>query len=155
MTCVACGYEGASTARFCGSCGAPLGWRWDECGARNVDAPRFCEECGASRSPASSVESGPVRSAPIDDIAPTGRQRPPSVAESPGERRHLTVLFSDLVGSTALSERLDPEELRQLVLVYQDIAVRAIEEHGGYVANFIGDGVLAFFGYPIADELAT
>jgi class 3 adenylate cyclase/tetratricopeptide (TPR) repeat protein len=96
-----------------------------------------------------------VRSAPIDDIVPTGRERPPSVAESPGERRHLTVLFSDLVGSTALSERLDPEELRQLVLVYQDIAVRAIEEHGGYVANFVGDGVLAFFGYPIADELAT
>ena len=81
--------------------------------------------------------------------------RAPLQVSAPGERRHLTVMFCDLVGSTALSARLDPEELQQLVLTYQEVCTRAIEEHGGYVAHFMGDGVLAYFGYPIADEQAA
>jgi class 3 adenylate cyclase/tetratricopeptide (TPR) repeat protein len=71
-----------------------------------------------------------------------------------GERRHLTVMFCDLVGSTELSGELDPEELQAIVLAYQQLAAEAIERHGGYIAHYMGDGVLAYFGFPIADERA-
>ncbi len=68
------------------------------------------------------------------------------------ERRYLSILFADLAGYTALSERLDPEDLRDLQLRYQDIALTEIERQGGFVASFHGDGVLAYFGYPTASE---
>jgi class 3 adenylate cyclase/tetratricopeptide (TPR) repeat protein len=76
----------------------------------------------------------------------------PSSAPSKAERRHLTVLFCDLVGSTELAHRQDPEDLRELVTVYQQACRSAIERYEGYVARFIGDGVLAYFGYPQAHE---
>ena len=76
-----------------------------------------------------------------------------SAAESVGaERRHLTVMFCDLVGSTELSRRLDPEDLRQVNLVYQDACKAAIDGFDGFVARYMGDGVLAYFGYPQAHE---
>jgi len=68
------------------------------------------------------------------------------------ERRQLTVMFCDLVGSTALSQELDPEELRRLIHQYQDACVGAISRFEGYVAQYLGDGVLAYFGYPVALE---
>jgi class 3 adenylate cyclase/tetratricopeptide (TPR) repeat protein len=68
------------------------------------------------------------------------------------ERRQLTVLFSDLVGSTALSARLDPEEMQELLRAYQSQVTEVVSESGGYVARFIGDGVLVYFGYPQAHE---
>jgi len=68
------------------------------------------------------------------------------------ERRQLTVMFCDLVGSTEMSQRLDPEELREINTTYQDGCTGAIELFGGYVARYMGDGVLAYFGYPQAHE---
>jgi class 3 adenylate cyclase/predicted ATPase len=68
------------------------------------------------------------------------------------ERRQLTVLFSDIVGSTFLSEQLDPEDLREIIRNYQNACTSAIFRYEGYLANFLGDGVLAFFGYPTAHE---
>jgi class 3 adenylate cyclase/tetratricopeptide (TPR) repeat protein len=68
------------------------------------------------------------------------------------ERRQLTVLFCDLVGSTALSARLDPEDLRAVIGAYHSSAAAVIERAGGFVAKYMGDGVLAYFGYPRADE---
>jgi class 3 adenylate cyclase/predicted ATPase len=68
------------------------------------------------------------------------------------ERRQLTVMFCDLVGSTELSRRLDPEELRRLIREYQDVCVGAISRFEGHVAQYLGDGVLAYFGYPVALE---
>jgi len=68
------------------------------------------------------------------------------------ERRQLTVMFADLVGSTQLSQELDPEDLRDLNRAYQDAAKTAIETFGGYIARYMGDGVLAYFGYPQAHE---
>ncbi|MBV8776288.1 MAG: AAA family ATPase, partial [Alphaproteobacteria bacterium] len=68
------------------------------------------------------------------------------------ERRQLTVLFCDLVGSTELSTRFDPEDLRELIRRYQDAVSGAVVRHGGYVANFFGDGIIAYFGWPRADE---
>ena len=74
------------------------------------------------------------------------------VAEAVGERRYLTVMFCDLVGSTAISAQLDPEEWRDLVGAYLDAASAAVVEMGGHVAKKLGDGILALFGYPQAHE---
>ena len=68
------------------------------------------------------------------------------------ERRQLTVMFADLVGSTELSQQLDPEDLRELNRDYQDAVTHAIEQYEGYVARYMGDGVLAYFGFPQAHE---
>jgi len=68
------------------------------------------------------------------------------------ERRQVTVMFSDLVGSTALSARMDPEDLRELISAYQKCAVEAVRRFGGFVARYMGDGVLVYFGYPEAHE---
>jgi class 3 adenylate cyclase/tetratricopeptide (TPR) repeat protein len=68
------------------------------------------------------------------------------------ERRLVTVAFFDMVGSTPIAEQMDPEEFRDLVLAYQDVCVAAIEAEGGYVADYRGDGVFAYFGYPLAHE---
>ena len=76
---------------------------------------------------------------------------PMSAAVIP-ERRQLTVLFADLVSSTALSHDLDPEDLRDLLAAYHQAVATAIRDAGGFVAKFMGDGVLAYFGYPTASE---
>ena len=68
------------------------------------------------------------------------------------ERRQLTVMFCDLVGSTALSARLDPEDLRAVIGAYHRCCAAVIERAGGFVAKYMGDGVLAYFGYPRAHE---
>jgi class 3 adenylate cyclase len=68
------------------------------------------------------------------------------------ERRQLTVMFCDLVGSTALSARLDPEDLRGIITVYHRCCTELVERNGGFVAKYMSDGVLAYFGYPQAHE---
>ena len=71
---------------------------------------------------------------------------------SPAERRQITVMFCDLVGSTALSARLDPEDLREVIATYHRTVTAIVAEFGGFVANYLGDGVLVYFGYPQAHE---
>jgi len=68
------------------------------------------------------------------------------------ERRQLTVMFCDLVGSTLLSKHLDPEELREVVRAYQAECAEVIRRFEGYVAQYLGDGLLVYFGYPMAHE---
>ena len=68
------------------------------------------------------------------------------------ERRQVTVLFSDLVGSTALAARMDPEDLRELISAYHKCVAEAVGRFGGFVAQYLGDGVLVYFGYPEAHE---
>src|SRR5262249_41329208 len=86
----------------------------------------------------------PIGLTPI--VAPAG---PP--ADS-AERRQVTVMFADLVGSTALSARMDPEDLREVISAYQKCAAEAVRRFGGFVARYMGDGVLVYFGYPEAHE---
>jgi hypothetical protein len=75
------------------------------------------------------------------------------VASTPsGERRQVTVMFSDLVGSTALSTRMDPEDLREVISAYQKCVADAVQHFDGFVAKYMGDGVLVYFGYPQAHE---
>src|SRR6202043_812439 len=81
--------------------------------------------------------------------------QPAPVSEPPqdtAERRQLTVMFCDLVGSTALSARLDPEDLRGIIGAYHRCVTELVERNGGFVAKYMGDGVLAYFGYPRAHE---
>jgi class 3 adenylate cyclase len=77
---------------------------------------------------------------------------PSPLSSTAAERRQLTVMFCDLVGSTALSRRLDPEDLGEVIRGYQDVMSGVVAQHGGYVANFLGDGIIAYFGWPRADE---
>jgi class 3 adenylate cyclase len=78
---------------------------------------------------------------------------PPSAApEDRAERRQVTVMFADLVGSTALSARMDPEDLREVISAYQKCVAETVKRFGGFVAKYMGDGVLIYFGYPHAHE---
>ena len=89
--------------------------------------------------------------APSTDVAPA----PSALSASPedrAERRQVTVMFSDLVGSTALSARIDPEDLREVISAYQKCVAEAVSRFGGFVAKYMGDGVLIYFGYPQAHE---
>ena len=73
-------------------------------------------------------------------------------AHDAAERRQVTVMFSDLVGSTALSARMDPEDLREVISAYQKCVAETVGRFGGFVAKYMGDGVLIYFGYPQAHE---
>ena len=92
------------------------------------------------------------------DGVPKGAVQPPSSNEAPiaphdtAERRQVTVMFSDLVGSTALSARMDPEDLREVISAYQKCVAEIVGRFDGFVAKFLGDGVLIYFGYPQAHE---
>src|SRR3984893_670330 len=109
--------------------------RCSKCGADNRETAKFCDSCGATlRQVATATDSGLP-------ATPTA-----------GERRHLTVLFCDLVGSTAIAAQLDPEEWRETAAGYQRAAGEAITRFGGHVAKYLGDGVMSFFGYPEAHD---
>ena len=86
--------------------------------------------------------------------APTAEAPPtlPKPAQDTAERRQVTVMFSDLVGSTALSARMDPEDLREIISAYQKCVAETVRRFGGFVAKYMGDGVLVYFGYPQAHE---
>ena len=92
--------------------------------------------------------------AELGSAAPASQQ--PVVTErapqNSAERRQVTVMFSDLVGSTALSARMDPEDLREVISAYQKCVAETVERFGGFVAKYMGDGVLVYFGYPQAHE---
>jgi class 3 adenylate cyclase len=92
----------------------------------------------------------------LDAIAALDSQMPAAVTEAPArtdaERRQLTVMFSDLVGSTELSSRLDPEDLREVIAAYHGAVAEVVRSFDGFVAKYMGDGVLVYFGYPRAHE---
>jgi class 3 adenylate cyclase/tetratricopeptide (TPR) repeat protein len=137
MRCPSCTAENAATRRFCAECGAALPAPCANCGFANEPSAKFCGGCGK-----------PIQAAPgAPPITP-----PPAHPVEGAERRQLTVMFCDLVGSTALSARLDPEDLRAVISAYHRCVAAAIERAGGFVAKYMGDGVLAYFGYPRADE---
>jgi class 3 adenylate cyclase/tetratricopeptide (TPR) repeat protein len=136
MRCSNCGSENPTGSRFCNQCGVPFGKTCPKCAVENAGAARFCSQCGAA------LESIPERHA----------ESQPHERGLGGERRHLTVLFCDLVGSTEIAARLDPEEWREVVASYHRATAAAITRFGGYVAQYLGDGVMAYFGWPEAHD---
>ena len=128
MRCGACQQENPSAARFCTACGGALGKRCAACGALGSATARFCGDCGA----------------PFSGT--------PERAASEGERRHITVVFCDLVGSTPLAHRLDPEDYQAVVRDYQHAVSGAVTRFGGYVAHYLGDGAVVYFGWPRAHD---
>src|SRR5262245_43703419 len=91
---------------------------------------------------------------PLSPVSPSSLPAPPPAASAPpeAERRQLTVLFCDLVDSTALSSQLDPEDLREVVRAYQDTCAKVIARFEGHIAQYLGDGLLVYVGYPLAHE---
>ncbi len=107
--------------------------------------------------PATDTATNGPPASPVDvPVAPTSDDQIPTpqpVRSTPeAERRQLTVMFCDLVGSTDLSGRLDPEDLREVVRAYQETAAEVIERYEGHIAQYLGDGLLIYFGYPVAFE---
>jgi class 3 adenylate cyclase len=97
------------------------------------------------------LRGGAGDKAPSVDAAST-LSAPSPHPEDRAERRQVTVMFSDLVGSTALSARMDPEDLREVISAYQKCVAETVKRFGGFIAKYMGDGVLIYFGYPQAHE---
>src|SRR5262245_34437542 len=93
-----------------------------------------------------------LAAAPVAEVNLSASPPAHETTATSAERRQLTVMFCDLVGPTALSARLDPEELREIVGAYQRCCTELVERNGGFVAKYMGDGVLAYFGSPQAHE---
>src|SRR3990172_9322917 len=132
MQCRSCGFENPEGINFCGGCGVPLKNLCTNCGFENPSQFKFCGECGK------------LLATQFSSSKPTLRDE--------AERRQLTVMFCDLVGSTTLSEQLDPEELRDVVRIYQEVCAEVIDRFEGHIAQYLGDGLLVCFGYPLAHE---
>ena len=145
MHCANCGAENPTGARFCIECAAPFGKRCPGCGVENLPRARFCSNCAT---PLTAGETGKAS----NPQALTPHPQSSDARRSDAERRQLTVMFCDLVGSTALSERLDPEEWREVVRAYQATCAEVIHRYDGHMAQYLGDGVLVYFGYPTAHE---
>ena len=129
--------------KFCGNCGAPQHLPCSSCGFENPPGFRFCGNCGASVLQEQSSILPPVPGTPQHE------------QKNEGERRHLTVMFCDLVDSTALSNALDPEDLRTVVTAYQNVCEKVVARYEGHIAQYLGDGILIYFGYPVAHENAA
>src|SRR6266478_8088303 len=134
MRCSSCDFENAAGKKFCIRCGSGLSPRCLKCGCENPLEASFCGDCGADLSqPTVAPRSGEPAAAPV--VVEHGE--PHEVPR--GERRHLTVLFCALVGSTEMAGHLDPEEWREVVAGYHRSAAQAIERFGGHVAQYLGD----------------
>ncbi|MDA2919113.1 TOMM system kinase/cyclase fusion protein [Desulfobacterota bacterium AH_259_B03_O07] len=140
MQCTSCGFENPEGMKYCVKCATPLSQLCAECGFINPPESDFCGQC------ATSLTKKQKEKGKLQDPS----QVKPEAPE--GERRQLTVMFCDLVGSTALSEKLDPEELRDVVRNYQEVCANVVGRYDGHIAKYLGDGILVYFGYPMAHE---
>src|SRR3954469_22024594 len=114
MICPHCAALSVAGKKFCGDCGSPLPWLCDVCGEENPADKRFCGDCGAPQGNAAEFT-------PLD---PTARA---------AERRMLNVMFIDLVGSTAIGLRLDPEDLRQVITAFQRVVTSIVNRFNGFI----------------------
>jgi class 3 adenylate cyclase/tetratricopeptide (TPR) repeat protein len=136
LVCPHCSTDNEAGRKFCRECGQRLSIACPTCGRTNSPDDKFCGECGTA------LTAG---------AAPT--ETPSEVMSTADtERRLVSVLFADLVGSTSFAEGRDPEDVRAMLGRYFDAASEAVERHGGMVEKFIGDAVMAVWGTPVAHE---
>src|SRR5713101_7640834 len=169
MQCPSCGQDNPEGMKFCGECGAPFKTRCSQCGFENLPRFKFCGECGsplALRPSASQSSASGLRPPDSPNPQPPVSYTPRHLAEqilaeraameargsTDGERKTVTVLFADIKGSTALIEDLDPEDARLIIDPALKLMMEAVHRYEGYVAQSMGDGILALFGAPIAHE---
>ncbi len=142
MVCSNCGTENRPGRKFCGGCAAPLAAPCPSCGFANEPDMRFCGECATPLlpgvAPQATAAAGPGGTEALHAVTP--------------ERRVVSILFADLVGFTTLAEGRDPEETRELLSRYFDLATDVVDRYGGTIEKFIGDAVMAVWGAPTAHE---
>ena len=151
MRCSACHHDNPPRARFCTGCGARLGAVCTGCSAELPAGARFCPECGRAVEAAPAPAERP-RSAEVYTPRHLADKILTSHAVTQGERKAVTVLFCDLVGSTALAERLGPDLMHDLLSRFFELALAEVHRYEGTVNQFLGDGFMALFGAPIAHE---
>src|SRR5690242_6253424 len=136
--CPSCATENPDIARFCLACGTAFARACPSCNTENPGIAQFCMACGTA-----------LTAAPA--AAPAPPPEPAQTAAAPvEERRPITAVFVDMVGSTSRAENLDPEDVLALLEPYYARLRHVLEQHGGIVEKFIGDAVVALFGAPIA-----
>ena len=140
MHCTKCSFENPAGMRFCGQCATPLSMPCPGCGYKNPPNFEFCGQCAT-----------PLTKANDNTIPSEPSSRTSSISQE-AERRQLTVLFCDMVGSSALSASIDPEELRDIMRNYRTTCNEVITRYDGHIAQYLGDGILVYFGYPHAHE---
>jgi len=156
MRCSACGSENRPGARFCNGCGVALAATCASCGQVNPAGSRFCDACGqpltASVRPGTPVSTVP----PASPRSYTPRHLAEKILTSrsalEGERKQVTVLFADVVGSTELIRDLDPEDARTVLEPAVSAMLSAVHRFEGTVCRVMGDGIMALFGAPLAHE---
>jgi ABC-type oligopeptide transport system substrate-binding subunit/class 3 adenylate cyclase len=150
MNCSNCGQVNEDDARFCVKCGNPLARTCSNCGTLLKPRYSFCKECGAPATPTLQ----PDRLVSLQQSAPAELQAKLRAAEREmeGERKPVTILFTDIVGSTSLAEQLDPEEWKEIVNGVHRRVSQAVYRYEGTIAQLLGDGVLAYFGAPVTHE---
>jgi class 3 adenylate cyclase len=132
--------------RFCGQCGSSLAVACPACGASNDPSQRFCGQCGAK------LVEEPAAIAQGVTTPATRAGRAGELSRTASERRHVTVLFVDLVGFTSLSEQRDAEDVRDLLTEYFAMARTVVGRYGGSIEKFIGDAVMAVWGFRAIQE---
>src|SRR5713101_821328 len=155
MLCTHCGFANPEGMNFCGRCGTQLPRPCPACGFMNPTEHVFCGKCGSRLSAQPSSPGATPGERPLTlQVQQTAQSEPPPEARRTpaAERRQLTVLFCDLVDSTALAGRLDPEDYREVVRAYQETCAKVIARFEGHIAQYLGDGLLVYFGYPLAHE---
>jgi predicted ATPase/class 3 adenylate cyclase len=164
MLCLNCSFQNPNDAKFCQNCGQPLPRVCPNCGTQNAAAAKFCKNCGSKLEAAQPADSGVTnlsagpayqdpRHARLAASAPAQlADKMRAAAHLAGERRVVTALFADVVGSTALAEQMDPEDWTVVMNRAFDALVPAIYHYEGTIARLMGDALLAFFGAPVAHE---
>jgi len=154
MRCPNCGGEYPEGAKFCMDCGARLPVLCAQCGTALPARARFCLECGAEVGMPAPVAASANVAERLQRLVPRefAERLLATRGQMAGERRIVTMLFSDVKGSTLMAERLDPEDVLEIMDGAFDVLIEPITRYEGALARLMGDGILAFFGAPIAHE---
>ena len=152
MQCPKCQFENRKGVDFCEECGAKLELECPACKAIIPLGRKFCGKCGYALS--ESTETASLKESEHDTKIPESppEKTVPAEIKTEGERKHVTVLFSDLTGYTAMSEKLDPEEVKEITSRIFGGISKIVDSYDGFVEKYAGDAVMAIFGAPQAHE---